>query len=44
VTNLRGVTLTSDNVFRDGVTQRVGTVTGSVEAGYAASLTVRIST
>jgi protocatechuate 3,4-dioxygenase beta subunit len=43
ITNLRGVTLTSDMVFRDGVTQQVATMSGSVDAGYVAVLTVGIS-
>jgi protocatechuate 3,4-dioxygenase beta subunit len=43
VTNLRGVTLSSDGIFRDGVTLQMATMSGSVEAGLVASLTVGIS-
>jgi len=42
VSNLANVTLASDNVFSDGSTLQVPTVTGSVAAGYAAALTVAI--
>jgi protocatechuate 3,4-dioxygenase beta subunit len=42
-TNLRGVSLASDGIFSDGVSTQLATVTGSVSAGYAASLRVGIS-
>lgn len=42
VTNLAKVSLTTDNVFSDGATQETPTLTGSVSAGYAATLTVPI--
>ena len=43
VSNLSRITLASDNVFADGVTLEMATVTGSVTAGYAAALTVGIA-
>jgi hypothetical protein len=43
VTDLRGVTLSSDGVFRDGVGLQMATMSGSVAAGFVASLTVGIS-
>ncbi|UJR83248.1 intradiol ring-cleavage dioxygenase [Sandaracinus amylolyticus] len=39
---LRGVSLTSDNVFRDGWSSQLASVAGSVAGGYAASLVVGI--
>jgi protocatechuate 3,4-dioxygenase beta subunit len=43
VANLQQVSLTSDNVFgEDGGARQLGTVTGSVEAGYAVELTVPV--
>jgi protocatechuate 3,4-dioxygenase beta subunit len=42
LTNLNGVSLTSDNVFSDGVTTQMATVTGSVAAGYVATLQVGV--
>ena len=45
VPNLAGVSLADDNVFGDdGGSSQLGTVTGSVEAGYTARLAVRIDT
>jgi protocatechuate 3,4-dioxygenase beta subunit len=41
--NLAGVTLASDNVFSDGSTLQVASVTGSLSAGYAATLNVGIA-
>jgi protocatechuate 3,4-dioxygenase beta subunit len=43
VTNLSRITLASDNVFSDGSTLQVATVTGSVAAGYTASLLVGVA-
>ena len=40
--NLARTSLTSDNVFSDGWTSQLATVTGSVEAGYVANLTVPV--
>jgi len=42
VTNLSRSSLTTDNVFRDGWTSQLATVTGSVDAGYVANLTVPV--
>ena len=44
VTNLRQVSLSSDNVFSDGVQSQLATVTGDVSSGYVATLTVAIAT
>ncbi|MBM9466021.1 intradiol ring-cleavage dioxygenase [Nakamurella leprariae] len=45
VSNLSRVTLEGDNVFGDdGGASQLGTVTGSVAAGYAVSLTVPVDT
>lgn len=41
--NLAGFSFASDNVFSDGTSTEMATVTGSVSAGYAASLAVGIS-
>jgi protocatechuate 3,4-dioxygenase beta subunit len=43
VTNLQGVTLNSDGIFRDGVGLQMATMSGSVAAGFVATLTVGIS-
>jgi protocatechuate 3,4-dioxygenase beta subunit len=43
VGNLSRITLSSDNVFSDGVALEMATVTGSAAAGYSASLTVGIA-
>jgi protocatechuate 3,4-dioxygenase beta subunit len=43
VTNLAQISFATDNVFSDGTTLEMATVSGSVAAGYAASLTVGIS-
>jgi protocatechuate 3,4-dioxygenase beta subunit len=43
ITNLSSTTLATDNVFSDGSTLQVATVTGSVAAGYAASLIIGIA-
>ena len=42
VTNLAQVSLTSDNVFSDGSSTQLATVTGDTTAGYTASLTVGV--
>jgi protocatechuate 3,4-dioxygenase beta subunit len=42
VANLGRTSLTSDNVFRDGADDQLAAVTGSVDAGYAAALTMGI--
>jgi protocatechuate 3,4-dioxygenase beta subunit len=42
VSNLSRVSLSSDNVFSDGVSLQMAKVTGSVAAGYTASLTVPV--
>jgi hypothetical protein len=34
--------LESDNVFSDGVSEQLATMTGSVEDGYVASLSVTV--
>jgi protocatechuate 3,4-dioxygenase beta subunit len=40
--NLGRTSLTRDTVFRDGWTSQLATVTGSVDAGYVANLTVPV--
>ena len=40
--NISQISLETDNVFSDGVTEQMATVTGSVAAGYTASLTFGI--
>ena len=40
--NLAGSSLESDNVFSDGATAQLATVTGSVEDGYVATLAVPV--
>jgi len=42
VANLSQISLTSDNVFSDGVTQQTPTMSGSVGDGYVAKLNVTI--
>jgi protocatechuate 3,4-dioxygenase beta subunit len=42
VTNLAQISLATDSVFRDGASLQIATVTGSVGAGYVASLNVAI--
>ncbi|RYZ86130.1 MAG: dioxygenase [Proteobacteria bacterium] len=42
VRNLANISLARDNVFSDGVTLQLASVTGSVELGYVAKLTVAI--
>ena len=43
VSNLSRVSLSTDNVFSDGVTLETPTITGSVADGFVASLTVAIA-
>jgi protocatechuate 3,4-dioxygenase beta subunit len=43
VTNLSQITLASDNVFSDGVTSQMATVTGSIDTGYSVVLTVGVA-
>lgn len=43
VNNLAQISFATDNVFSDGTTLEMATVSGSVAAGYAASLTVGIA-
>jgi len=43
VANLSRITLASDNVFSDGATLQLPSITGTVEQGYAAALTVAIA-
>jgi protocatechuate 3,4-dioxygenase beta subunit len=40
VTNLARVSLSSDGVFRDGVSRQLATMSGSVAAGLSAALTI----
>jgi protocatechuate 3,4-dioxygenase beta subunit len=42
VRNLAQSSLESDNVFRDGVDQQMATMSGSVDAGYKATLNVPV--
>ena len=43
VSNLASVSLSSDNVFSDGSSSQLATVTGSTSAGYTASLDVAVN-
>jgi protocatechuate 3,4-dioxygenase beta subunit len=43
IANLAAISFATDNVFSDGVTTELATVTGSVAAGYTASLVVGIA-
>lgn len=43
VSNLAQISFSTDNVFSDGVTLQLATVTGSIASGYVATLTVGIS-
>jgi protocatechuate 3,4-dioxygenase beta subunit len=43
VANLAGTSLAGDNVFSDGSSLQLAEVTGSVAAGYAATLTVAVN-
>jgi len=42
VRNMTRVSLTSDNVFRDGVELQTPTVSGSIDSGIAVALTVAV--
>ncbi len=42
VSNMSRTTLQNDNVFRDGVTEQMAAVSGSVSSGYVATLTVAV--
>lgn len=42
VTHLRSLSIESDGVFGDGHDQQLATVTGSVDEGFGASLTVPV--
>lgn len=42
VTNLAGVSLATDMVFRDGASLELATMTGDAVRGYAAALTVAV--
>lgn len=42
VSNLSQITLATDNVFSDGYSTQMATVTGNVNNGYAVSLTVNV--
>lgn len=42
VSNLSKITLATDNVFSDGSSQQLATVTGNTSAGYVATLTVGV--
>lgn len=43
VTNLSRITLASDNIFSDGSSQQLATVSGSVASGLTASLVIGVS-
>jgi protocatechuate 3,4-dioxygenase beta subunit len=43
VRNFAGITLATDNVFSDGASLELATVTGSVSEGFKAALTVAVS-
>ncbi|MED5621944.1 hypothetical protein VPH43_21860 [Ideonella sp. BN130291] len=43
LSNLSRISFATDNVFSDGVTTELATVTGNVTDGYTAALTVGIS-
>jgi protocatechuate 3,4-dioxygenase beta subunit len=43
VTNLAQITLETDNVFRDGVTEQMATVTGNTTDGYLATLVIGLA-
>jgi protocatechuate 3,4-dioxygenase beta subunit len=44
VTNLAGITLANDNVFRDGSSLQIATVSGSVSGTLTSTLTVAVAT
>lgn len=41
--NLSGISYATDNVFNDGVTLQMGSLTGSITEGYTVTLTVGVS-
>ena len=43
VGNLAAISFSTDNVFSDGVTTQLASVSGSIAAGYTATLTVGIA-
>ena len=43
IANLAAISFATDNVFSDGTTLEMATVSGSVSAGYAATLTVGVA-
>lgn len=43
ISNLNGVTLASDNVFSDGASLQLATMTGSVASGLTATLTIGLN-
>lgn len=43
VGNLAATSLASDNVFRDGSTEQLASITGNVTSGYVAALTVGVT-
>ena len=43
VTNLSRISFATDNVFSDGTSLQMASVTGTVSIGYAATLTVGVS-
>lgn len=43
LTNLGRISFATDNVFSDGVTLQLASLTGSIDAGYAATLQVAVS-
>jgi hypothetical protein len=43
VPNLAQLTLATDNIFSDGATLQLATVTGNVTVGYVATLTVAVN-
>jgi hypothetical protein len=43
LTNFNQISFATDNIFSDGYSTQLATVTGSTTAGYAAALTVGIS-
>ena len=43
VSNMQQISLSSDNVFRDGADQQLASTAGDVASGYEATLTVPIS-
>jgi len=44
VSNMQSLSLETDNVFRDGADQQLGTISGSVADGLTVALTVPVST